>query len=82
MQPLPDDERAHGWTDHEWELMADIVSRWRERVTERGFLSSTDAGWQAKALFDFDHVDTDYGVAHSFVVLGNSISDALNGQSG
>jgi hypothetical protein len=46
--------------------MADIVSRWRDRITQRGFLSSTDVGWQARALFDFDHVDNDYGVAHSF----------------
>ena len=77
-QPLPDDEREHGWTDSGWDQMADIVSRWRVRIAERGFLSSTDVGWQVRALFDFDHVDTGYGVAHSFVALGNSIADALN----
>ena len=56
---------------------ADILRRWRQRITLRGFLNSTDVGWQTRALFDFEHVDTGYGVAHAFVVLGNRVSDAL-----
>ena len=74
---LPDDERAHGWTDREWGQMLDMVTRWRDRIASRGFLSSTDIGWQTWALFDFDKVDTGYGVARTFVVIGNDIGDAL-----
>jgi len=75
--PLPEDERTRGWDEQGWISMLEMLTRWRERIISRGFLDSTDTGWQTRALFDFDHVDTGYGVALEFVILGNKISDTL-----
>jgi len=77
--PLPDDERAHGWTDREWAMMLAVLSNWRSRIIERGFLSSTDSGWQVRALLDFDAVDTSYGAAKAFVALAVEIGNAVEG---
>lgn len=77
-RPLPDDERAHGWDEEDWKTMLNGLTEWRKQISSRGFLNRGDTGWQLRALYDLDHVDTEYGVADAFLDLGIRVSDALD----